>query len=103
MIAVKLCTDMKITSQKDKKLVDAKDIAYKQGFNFGVFTIGEYTGQKVNDVKDKIRDSMVANGDAVMYFEPENQVISRTNDECIVAKVDQWLLKYGEENWKNFV
>lgn len=24
-------------------------------------------------------------------------------DECIVAKVDQWVLKYGEEGWKQFV
>jgi len=46
---------------------------------------------------------MIDWGEAVIYYEPENLVISRTNDECIVAKVDQWLLKYGEEDWKQFV
>ena len=46
---------------------------------------------------------MIDRGEAVVYYEPEQLVISRTNDECIVAKVDQWLLRYGEEEWKKFV
>jgi len=55
-IAVKLCTDMKVSGQKDKvKLAEAKEIAYKQGFNFGVFCIGEHNGKKVNEVKDVIK------------------------------------------------
>jgi len=104
MIAVKLCKDMKIQSQKDKaKLAEAKEISYKQGFNFGVFCIGEHSGKKVSEVKDIIKQEMVDRGEAVIYFEPESKVLSRTYDECIVAKVDQWLLKYGEEHWKKFV
>ena len=46
---------------------------------------------------------MIQNGDALIYYEPDKKVISRSRDECIVAKVDQWLLRYGEEGWKNFV
>jgi len=46
---------------------------------------------------------MIDKNEACIYYEPEQKVISRTLDECIVAKVDQWLLKYGEEDWKNFV
>jgi len=46
---------------------------------------------------------MIDRNEAVKYFEPESKVVAWTLDECIVAKVDQWLLKYGEESWKNFV
>jgi leucyl-tRNA synthetase len=104
MIAVDLCKKMKIKNQKDiKKLDEAKDIAYKKGFNNGIFSIGEYKGERVQDVKDKIKNQLVENGDAMIYFEPDKKVVSRSRDECIVAKVDQWLLRYGEESWKNFI
>lgn len=104
MIAVDLCKKMKIKNQKDiKKLDEAKEIAYKKGFNYGIFSIGEYKGERVQDVKDKIKNQLVENGDALIYFEPDKKVVSRSRDECIVAKVDQWLLRYGEDSWKNFV
>lgn len=104
MIAVKLCTDMKIAGQKDrKKLDEAKEISYLKGFTQGVFCIGEHSGKKVSEVKDVIKKEMIERGEAVIYYEPEQEVISRTNDVCIVAKVDQWMLRYGEEEWKNFV
>lgn len=43
---------------------------------------------------------MIDNGQAVIYYEPEKTIISRSNDECVVALCDQWYLDYGEENWK---
>jgi leucyl-tRNA synthetase len=46
---------------------------------------------------------MIENGEALIYYEPESMVVSRSRDECIVAKVDQWLIKYGEEEWRKFV
>jgi len=42
---------------------------------------------------------MLAAGQAHLYFEPESKVVSRTNDECVVASSDQWYLAYGEESW----
>lgn len=43
---------------------------------------------------------MVASGEAIIYCEPENLVMSRSGDECVAALVDQWYLDYGEESWK---
>lgn len=68
-----------------------------------MFIIGTHSGKKVNEVKDVIKQEMIEWNEACIYYEPESKVIARTLDECIVAKVDQYLLKYGEENWKNFV
>jgi leucyl-tRNA synthetase len=42
-------------------------------------------------------------GSAIVYYEPEGEVVSRSGDQCIVALKFQWLLNYGEEGWKNDV
>ena len=34
---------------------------------------------------------------ALKYAEPESKVVGRSGDICVVALVDQWYLKYGEE------
>jgi hypothetical protein len=31
---------------------------------------------------------MISRGEAAIYYEPENSVISRTGDECVVALCD---------------
>lgn len=31
---------------------------------------------------------MIDNNEAALYYEPENEVISRTGDECVVALCD---------------
>ncbi|XP_060530694.1 leucine--tRNA ligase, cytoplasmic [Cylas formicarius] len=94
----------KIQSQNDKdKLVEAKKIVYLKGFYDGVMLVGDHRGQKTRDVKKLLQKSLVDAGDAVIYYEPEKTVISRSGDECVVALCDQWYLDYGEENWKNQV
>ena len=46
---------------------------------------------------------MVDAGQALIYFEPEEFVKSRSGEECIVAMTDQWYLKYGDPEWKDAV
>lgn len=54
----------------------------------------------VQEAKPLIKDAMLASGDAIVYCEPENLVMSRSGDECVAALVDQWYLDYGEAGWK---
>ncbi len=52
--------------------------------------MGDYKGRKVQEAKKLIQQQMVANGEAVLYQEPERKVVSRSGDECVVALCDQW-------------
>mmetsp|Transcript_17323 Transcript_17323/g.60923 ORF Transcript_17323/g.60923 Transcript_17323/m.60923 type:complete len:1168 (-) Transcript_17323:78-3581(-) len=102
--AVKVVEDKKIKSQNDTaKLKEAKEEVYLKGFYEGVLLVGSQAGQKVCDAKPKVREEMIAEGKARPYHEPEKTVMSRSGDECVVAYLDQWFIKYGEEEWKDVV
>jgi len=99
-----MCKKLKIKSPNDKaKLTKAKDETYLKGFTIGVMSCGPHAGKKVSDAKPIIRQEMIDAGQACIYFEPESRVVSRTNDECVVAATDQWYLAYGEESWSETV
>jgi len=101
LCAVTLCDELKVASQNDReKLKEAKAQAYKLGFYDATMAVGDFKGQKVMEVKDKIKEQLIAEGHAIRYAEPENQVISRSGDECVVATTDQWFLTYGEPEWR---
>ena len=65
--------------------------------------VGSQKGKLVQDAKIPVRNELIAAGQALLYYEPESKVVSRTGDVCVVAQVDQWYLKYGEESWKEAV
>lgn len=96
-----LVEKLKIASPKDTKpLAEAKELAYKEGFYQGTMLVGKYKGEKVEIAKPKVRNDLIAAGEAFAYAEPEGQVVSRSGDKCIVALMDQWYLDYGEEKWR---
>ncbi|GJJ71844.1 leucyl-tRNA synthetase [Entomortierella parvispora] len=101
LAAPTICAQMKIASQKDKtQLALAKDAVYKDGFYNGVMIIGDHNGKPVQEAKPLIRQELIDAGLAVPYNEPENLVMSRSGDECVVALMDQWYLDYGEAEWR---
>mmetsp|Transcript_15483 Transcript_15483/g.10851 ORF Transcript_15483/g.10851 Transcript_15483/m.10851 type:complete len:198 (-) Transcript_15483:1620-2213(-) len=94
---------LKIQSHKDAdKLAEAKKEVYLKGFNEGIMDIGDCKGMTVQQAKPITKNKMIEDGQAVLYHEPEGLVMSRSGDKCIVASCYQWMLDYGEENWKNF-
>lgn len=102
--AVKVCADLKILSQNDQeKLAEAKEKVYLKGFYDGKMLIPEYSGKKVNEVRKPIQRSLIESRQAILYMEPEKQIVSRSGDECVVALCDQWYLDYEDEGWKGQV
>ncbi|KAI9832445.1 MAG: cytosolic leucyl tRNA synthetase [Phylliscum demangeonii] len=98
-----LVKKMKINSPKDtKQLEEAKDLAYKEGYYQGVIVVGDFKGMKVSDAKESIHKHLEEHGEAFVYWEPEGLVMSRSADECVVAKLDQWYLNYGADTeWRD--
>jgi leucyl-tRNA synthetase len=96
-----LVKQLKIASPKDtKQLEEAKELAYKEGYYQGIMTYGDFSGEKVEDAKPKVRQQLLNAGEGFAYSEPERKVVSRSGDDCCVALMDQWYLDYGEESWK---
>ncbi|KAJ9295967.1 hypothetical protein DTO271G3_5542 [Paecilomyces variotii] len=97
LTAKKLIQDMKINSPKDTAQLDiAKKLAYSEGLYKGKMLIGEFTGQSVQEVKERIRHSLIKSGNAFAFADPEGRIISRSGDECVVAYLGQWFLNYGD-------
>ena len=87
-----LCEQFKVGTHKEKdKLTLCKGEAYKKGFYTGVMTAGPFKGLPVPEAKDKTKAYLVEKGEAMIYYEPEKEVMSRSGCECVVALCDQWL------------
>jgi leucyl-tRNA synthetase len=101
LAAVEACERRKIKSQNDKEgLAAAKEEVYRAGFYSGKMLVGSMKGEAVQVAKAKIRNGMIAGGQALAYAEPESKVVDRNGVECVVAFCDQWYLEYGEPEWR---
>ncbi|BFZ57205.1 cytosolic leucyl tRNA synthetase [Savitreella phatthalungensis] len=101
LTAPKICEMLKIQSPKDADaLAKAKEMAYKEGFYAGTMLLGKYKGEKVEKAKPLVRQDLITEGSAFIYNEPEDVIMSRSGEECVIALCDQWYIDYGEPAWK---
>lgn len=104
MAAERVCMDMKIKSQHEReKLEQAKKLVYKKGFYEGVMNknCGKYAGWKVEKAKDKVKEELIKNGEAELFYELTGKVVCRCLTSSFVKIVDdQWFIDYGNEEWK---
>ncbi|KAF2498101.1 leucyl-tRNA synthetase [Lophium mytilinum] len=107
LTAPALVKELKIQSPKDtKKLEEAKEKAYKEGFYKGTMLIGEFKGKPVEEAKALVRQVLIDSGDAFNYAEPDGLVMSRSGDVCVAANLDQWYMNYGlngDKEWAETV
>jgi leucyl-tRNA synthetase len=58
--------------------------------------IGNFKGAKVAEAKSLVRKELIDRGDAIIYYEPGGNVVSRSGDVCVVSYCDQWYLNYAD-------
>jgi leucyl-tRNA synthetase family protein len=80
-----------------KKLEELHDNIYMKEHDEGVLLVGKYAGETLKSAHDKIEVDLISERRALMYYEPQTPVVSRTGSECIVALTEQWHINYGDE------
>jgi len=99
--AIEICEKMGIQNQEDKeKLEEATKSIYKSGFHTGVMrdNCGIYSGMKVAEAEEKIRNEMIKNGEAAVFYDLSEEVICRCGQKVIIKEIpDQWFIRYSDE------
>ena len=96
--AVEITEKMGITSLSDPKLEDATKEIYKSGFHKGVMNsaTGQFAGQPVDQAKDTIRQEMLDNGQADLFYDLSEEVLCRCGGKVFIKKIpDQWFIDYA--------
>tara|TARA_Y100000310_G_C20670517_1_gene810013 strand:+ start:124 stop:2781 length:2658 start_codon:yes stop_codon:yes gene_type:complete len=96
----KVVEENKIENQNEKKLFSLTQEAYKEGFHNGILldNCGEYSGMKVIEAKDKMKESLIKSNKADIMYDLSEEVICRCGNKVIVKKIDdQWFIKYSDE------
>lgn len=65
--------------------------------------VGKYKGEKVTDAKPLVKNDLISEKLALVYYEPNGNVISRSGDVCVVSFCEQWYINYADPEWKKRV
>ncbi|MEM5793128.1 MAG: leucine--tRNA ligase [Candidatus Aenigmatarchaeota archaeon] len=102
--AKEICEQLGVESQDDiEKLEKATSIIYKKEYHTGVMrdNCGEYSGLRVEVVKDDIKRELIKRGFGEEMWEPSGEVICRCGNRCYVKILEnQWFLRFSDERWK---
>lgn len=102
--AVKVCEEAKVFVQDDPRLEQLTQEVYKEGFHKGIMmdTCGKYSGMKVAEAKEKMKEDMLLNGQASIMYETSRKALSRSGGKIIVAVLDnQWFIDFNATGWKD--
>ncbi len=89
-----------ITSPDDPRLDEAKKQVYKDGFHAGRMreTCGPYSGMRVDEAKEKIKQAMIDSGEAELFHDLSEEVVCRCGETVHIKRVDdQWFIDYGNK------
>ncbi|MFX1284381.1 MAG: leucine--tRNA ligase [Promethearchaeota archaeon] len=102
--AVEICERMDVKNQNDvEKLESATQEIYSTEFYNGIMmeNTEEFVGLRVELAKDKVAETLKAEGRASSFYEVSRKAICRCGGEIIVAVIpDQYFLNYGDMEWK---
>ncbi len=101
--AVELVDQMGVKDQHDPKAEEATKALYKKEFHGGTLKeiCGEYSGKKVNKVKDILIKAFKEQGIADSMYDLPEPVVCRCMTPCQVKLLkEQWFIKYSDETWK---
>jgi leucyl-tRNA synthetase len=82
------------------ELLDAKKQVYKDGYHMGRMKdiCGKFAGLRVDDAKDRMREEMIASGEAELFHDLNEEVICRCGNQVMIKRVDdQWFINYADE------
>lgn len=102
--AEKIVEQFNIKNQSEiKKLEEATNIVYRAGFTSGVMNenCGKYSGMPVSKAKEEVKNYLIKNKKADIFFETSRKARCRCGGKIIVARLkDQWFLDYNATGWK---
>ena len=85
---------------KFRALMDeAKKQVYKDGHHMGVMkdTCGEFAGLRVEEAKDRMREAMIAAGEALIFRDLTEEVVCRCGRKVHIHRIDdQWFINYAD-------
>ncbi len=96
--------ELGVRDQFDKaKLEEATKKVYKEQFYNAVMleNTGEFAGMKVSEAKEKVKEKLLKENKAIIFYETSRKAECRAGGKIIVATIkDQWFLDYSSEEWK---
>ena len=92
---------MGIKASGDPKLIEAKKQVYKDGYHTGRMkdVCGKFAGLRVEEAKERMKEEMIASGEAETFHDLSEEVICRCGSPVVIKRVDdQWFINYADEN-----
>ena len=86
----------------DPKLLDAKHIVYKDGFHTGKMKeiCGEFAGLRVQEAQEKMKQAMIASGEADTFHDLTEEVVCRCGARVHIKRIDdQWFINYADPKY----